>query len=142
MTMKTFGPLEHYDYAVVDTQCDCVVCEDWRATLKVYEVAVAVRADHKRSCLCRTCKDMYSARSKYLAAMNRRDLYSEASYHAANEPKLGVQFMSWIETQVAEPRPKSQNWWEIKSASLPLGKWFLAFEKASFNVAVSGATAA
>lgn len=137
--MKKFGPLEHYDYETLDAQCVCIVCEDWRGTAKALEKAREVIADHPRSCLCCECKAMYSARSRYLAALNRRDLYSEASYHATRDPALGPRFMSWVGVQMIEPRPKSQNWWEIKAPALPLLAWFTTFEKASYVLQVSGA---
>ncbi len=142
MKMKVFGPLEHYDYAAIDAHCGCGVCEDWRGTYKAFEAARLLIINHERSCLCVDCKAMYSARSRYLAALNRRDLYSEASYHATRDPSLGPQFMSWVGTQMVEPRPKSQNWWEIKAPALSLLTWFTTFEKASYAIQVSGASAA
>lgn len=140
---KIFAPLEHYDYGQLDKACGCRLCEDLRSTQASYQAALDRVAGHPLGCLCQSCKDKYTARSGYLAANHRRDIYSEASFHAAHEPAdLGQRFMEWMGLQVREDDKHTRGWWVIAAAELPMVRWFTEYHKASgaWNMSCSSAS--
>lgn len=135
--LRKFEPLEHYDYRVLDVECGCAICIDWRAKQAALDAAQATLAGHVPiRCRCAGCRQHTKLRSAQLAARNRRDLYCECSWHAsmldqrnaifdlaASVPGsgLGERFMDWVHGQV---HTKSDGWWEKLGPQLTLGTWF------------------
>lgn len=136
---KPYGPLEHCDYRVLDARCICKVCVEWREALAAYEAGIERCSTHIRGCKCLDCKGMFRARSRYLAAMNRRDLYSESSFHASrNMVELtGFKFMGWVTNIVGDRIERPDGWWEKSAPLLPLAHWFNKFNR-SVSIAGSG----
>lgn len=145
MPPRNFTPLNHFDYGLLDKDCFCEVCEDWRTSLTAYNLTLTKVAEHSRDCECEECRLKFKYRSAYLSAMNRRDLYCEASFHAYHEPELGTTFMDFMKTQVVESDRMTRGWWEMRAPGLPLYRWFSMFQTVrslmTTGFAVSGAAA-
>jgi hypothetical protein len=135
---RIYPPLDHYDYSAIDTGCCCTVCEDQRIRLIEMTVLVVATADHHRICKCKLCKERKASRTAYFAAVNRRDLYSESSYHA--KIWLGESFMTWI-TSVLEDKQRSDGWWMLQAPWKHMGNWFLDYSRSQANPSVSGGVA-
>jgi hypothetical protein len=128
--MRVYGPLEHYNYQVLDKDCSCRVCEDWRNKKAVVE---------KRGDLYTrvTRTDALDARLSYFAAATRRDLYCESSYHATRN-WWGPYFMNWLDGVTIEVDKTDRNWWNRVASRLPLLWWFRQFDLAQ-SPSMSGA---
>lgn len=127
-----FKPLEHFDYGELDYRCTCSICGDWRTklfTLQQHRTGCASTAP--RLCKCDGCKAFFRLQSAYLAALHRRDLYCESSWHAHQmEPRaLGESFISWIEAVVADSQLRSDGWWIERGSHMPMAYWHSAFRK-------------
>jgi hypothetical protein len=142
---RIYSALEHHDYRVLDQDCICFICEDWRTKLAILQSWQAKTAGHKLGCPCDGCRQKMRARSGYLAALARRDLYSEGSWHAAVAPHeiidspyiqqcsgVGAVFMDWLGGQVQR---KTDGWWENAAPFIALSTWF---ENFALVVAASG----
>lgn len=121
--MKIYNPLQHADYSVIDGDCACPICTDWRAKAFNINLALSSTHGHARNCYCDSCKKMRSARSAYLASLNRRDFYCELSWHASHSPS-GQAIMAWANQQIVE---HTDNWWYIQGCHLTLGYWLSQF---------------
>jgi len=129
--MKEFALLDHGDYSETDTQCCCVICMEWRRHLLALQRLQAATLSHERSCHCADCRSKMKTRSSYLASLNRRDLYSESSWHAAHmEDSIGEKFMGWLRGVLLDRGLRSDGWWEIRAPNLPLAQWQLMFRRA------------
>lgn len=126
-TPREFGPLEHFDYSVLDTACTCKVCSEWRQTLSSYQEQQRDTSMHPRSCRCGYCRRRYASRSAYHAILNQRDLYCESSFHACAEPTLGSGFMGWLYDHVMGNRVLTRSWWENEAVETPLARWFMRY---------------
>jgi hypothetical protein len=140
---KIFLPLEHYDYQLVDAFCLCPVCADWRWKQMRFQRLVERTAGHGIACRCCACDDKMSARSPHLAALNRRDLYCEASWHAAQIAEeesaftpaisalgsgMGLRFMDWVQGQFKVHR---EGWWVITAPYRAMADWIEDFTNAA-----------
>jgi len=141
--MQVFGPLEHHDYRVLDAECICHVCVPWRERHRALQEQQLKTQDHDISCACEECRIKVQRRTAYLAAMNKRDLYCEASWHAqlltrnnnvftvtVSDPVSGfaLVFMNWLG---GELNTRNDSWWEIRGLLLPLSHWFNRFSHAA-----------
>ena len=153
MSMQEYSPLNHFDYSVLDQECACDICTDWRGKLARWRASLAPRW-HRRDCACVSCKEYMRTRSAYLAAVHRRDLYCESSWHASmvdhrNEifdltisvpgSGLGARFMEWLGGQL---EAETDGWWEKLGPRIPLSAWFdgftYALESSGIGVLGSG----
>ena len=134
--MKAYSPLEHFDYSLTDSACCCQVCVDWRVKLIALKDAHTHIESHKRDCSCADCSAYMKSRSAYLAALNRRDLYSECSWHALDMEE-GARFMGWLTGILFDRKLKSDGWWESRGPHLPLSYWKMMFKR-SFAIGASG----
>lgn len=135
--------LRHFDYTEIEN-CDCEVCADWRRKRDLYQAAAALVAGHGRSCTCAGCKSMRSVRTAYHAADERRNLYSEMSFHAGlGDLADGELKMMWLKDEIMSGR-RSDGWWEGRAPYYPMGHWFLQAKKgvAAFASTVSGSLSA
>lgn len=128
-----FDPLNHSEYSEIDKSCLCAVCANWRASLDAYLDAQNCtglkegrpkRGSEMRS--ERDVKAMMSRRSVYMAAVNRREVYCEISWHAVRMSN-GADIMSWLKEQLAA---RSDNWWEISAPQMTIGEWMAAYYRA------------
>ncbi len=133
--MREFPFLDHYDYSFTDSECSCTICTEWRLNLaELQRLQFSTKGHHKHHygrCGCEDCESKMRARSSYLAALSRRDLYSESSFHAAHmPPDVGEKFMSWLLGVLLDRKLKSNGWWENTAPMVPLGQWQVMFHRA------------
>lgn len=123
--MKVYKPLEHSDYSYTDADCCCEICTDWRQKLEVIQAALKTTDGHRRNCYCDNCKKMRKAKAAYLAALNRRDFYSEMSWHAGHYTSgLAIEMMNWVHDQLSS---KTDGWWYVASSRVMVGDWLDKF---------------
>lgn len=140
---KIYPPLNHYDYRILDIECRCQVCHDWRMKQQAFQKLVPPTAGHARNCACHDCWVKMRARSAYIAASNRRDLYSESSWHAsqitdhncafdaalsAQGSGMGLHFMKWVQGQL---RARGDGWWVISAPYRAVSDWIDDFTAAA-----------
>ena len=133
--MREFPFLDHYDYSFTDSECSCAICVEWRLNLaELQRLQLSTKGHHKHHygrCGCKDCESKMRARSAYLAALSRRDLYSESSFHAAHmQPDVGEKFMGWLLGVLLDRKLKSNGWWENTAPMVPLGQWQVMFHRA------------
>lgn len=137
---KVFAPLDHYDYGELDALCECSLCQDWRIKLKFlkqYQDNLPKKDCPEKSCHpdlkgpCSDCRLGLRARMIYLAALNRRDLYSESSFHAdaMDPPVLGEAYMAWIKGVIDDRKTREDGWWTNKAPYLPMQWWLTMFKR-------------
>ena len=120
-----FDPLNHHDYWLLDTFCECEVCVEWRGKYELFKKAQELVGQKRFEQQHRA--EWQSAMWQYIAASNRRDLYCEISFHAANTYAVsGVQMMAWITEQIRDPG-KTDGWWTMREVNLPIHYWILLF---------------
>lgn len=139
---RIFQPLNHYDYGVLDEFCACPVCQDWRQKQITFMSFVQATWKHQLGCKCDGCQGKMRTRSLHLAALNRRDLYCEASWHASQITDttsafdrcmsqmgsgLGLHFMTWLRGQFCE---KPEGWWVITAPYRAISDWIDDFSLA------------
>lgn len=137
---RQFDPLDHFDYGETDLQCSCTLCEDWRAKLSVlqgYQQMLPKKECLEVSCHpdlkgpCPDCRLAMKSRMIYLAALNRRDLYSECSFHGSmmENAAVGRTFMRWIRNVIDDRKTYPDGWWTNKAPFLPLQFWITMFKQ-------------
>ena len=113
-----YGPLEHYDYSVVTVECECHFCTDWRAKRTVFERWKRLTKGHGRSCYCWRCCNRRESHTSFAAADNKRDVYCELSWYAAQNNKYGPRLMSWME-KVLKTETMGDGWWSTRAPYYP-----------------------
>jgi hypothetical protein len=140
LALREFDPLDHYDYGEIDLQCSCGLCADWRkklSDLQRFQSYLPRKNCEHESCHpdlkgpCSDCKLALRSRMTYLAALNRRDLYSECSFHASNmePPIVGEAFMRWVRAVVDDSTTRPDGWWTNKAPYLPMQFWITMFRQ-------------
>ena len=142
ITMRTreFPALEHYDYYDLDRYCVCPLCVEWRerlAALQLAQDAVTKKAKHCEvaGCFrdmkgpCPECRAGMFSRTAFHASNNRRDLYSECSWHASamDSAFVGERFMEWLARIMANRTVYRDSWWVGKAPHLSLQYWLTMF---------------
>lgn len=128
-----YGPLQHFEYVELDKHCHCPICESWRTAFARYNELLAKVWDHAKplgKCKCEDCKVAMKARTPYLAALNRRDLYSEGSWHASTNMLKGERFMDWLHTEITGEK-HGDGWWAAYAPEMRLGRWMQLYEQAA-----------
>lgn len=137
---REFHPLEHYDYGILDQQCTCAVCTEWRTHLTAYsdmqKLTIFQTCKKSVGCFdmrgsCHQCSKGMQARSRYLSSLYRRDLYCESSFHAAAMPRqdVGLAYMHWL-TQILFDRSNySEGWWITQGGYRPIAFWLVMFKR-------------
>lgn len=133
-----FAPLEHADYSLVDTNCECPVCVDWRTKFEAFKKIQPLVEGHDRGlggakCKCSRCCEMRRIRSLYLAALNRRDFYCEMAWHAGHHPS-GQEIMAWATREI---RDSNHSFWYMVSPRMTIGDWLSRFNTAIASGVVS-----
>lgn len=129
--------LEHYTMSD-KTECGCSTCFEWNLRRDEFiRVAKMVPKGHNWSvCGCGTCRFIGRIHFNYLAAVNKRDLVIETSFHAHHHSPFGEQIMRWLDAEMANPR-YTVDWCAKEMAHYALEWWFERCEKA-LGPAVSG----
>lgn len=128
--MKAYPPLDHSDYSVVDLECNCSICTEWRHRFEQAQVAIAQTYGHERDCYCADCCEMRKLHGSYHASNNRRDLYCEIAFHAIDHPNSD-DMMTWIEKVICDSRKYTEAWWYSESPKVRIDVWLGAYERAS-----------
>ena len=136
--MTAFSPIEHYNYPVLDVQCCCTLCTQWRRQRELFDEIKAVTFDHNRSCMCWRCRRRRQLQQGFLATSARRELYCELSWHASRHANTyGPQLMSWAAEEIKN-WPETDGWWATISQALALSYWLSRFQSSGV---VSGSAA-
>lgn len=136
--------LRHFDYEQLDQGCSCEVCAEWRRRRATYQAAEQLCIGHGKSCMCPDCQAMRKVRTAYHAADEKRNLYSEMSFHAGvKHLRDGERVMQWVREEIMSGR-RTDGWWEGRAPYYPLAYWFRQAEKgiSTLIAAVSGSFAA
>lgn len=126
-------PLEHFDYDELEdenSQCGCVLCTAYRDSLAEFTYYSAICSRHKRTCKCTYCKERNSSQIVHMAALNKRDTYSELSFvvnrrmdESAHTHLVGTQFLQWIYNRMIDKAWKTEGWWAIQASNFTLQDW-------------------
>ena len=126
-------PLEHYDYDELEeegSRCGCPLCVNYWDLLAEQNFYSAVCAKHKHDCRCKSCMERNASHVSYMAALSKRDTYSELSFiisRRMEETKhthvTGPEFLRWVYSRMADRGWKTEGWWAITSANISLQEW-------------------
>ena len=135
-----YDPLNHHEYNEIDA-CLCSVCGNWRLALESYREAqgnTGLKEGRPKDGETRARRDvklMMRRRSVYMAAVNRREVYCEISWHAARMSN-GAEIMAWLKEQI---EARGDNWWEIHAPQMTIGEWMAAYYRATVGIVVERA---
>lgn len=133
-------PIEHFNYDVMDVDCRCRLCDDYRQAKQTYEGTKRERSRHSRFCRCEHCIGHRDRLVDFLAASNRRETYSELSFILASGPvphRQARECLRWFYGLATDADYNTRTWWALNSPQCTLSKWMELFEAAT--LAVSGA---
>lgn len=134
------SPMEHY-YMLDESDhgCGCSVCADWETRRAEFVTAVKIiPKGHKwGTCNCSDCRLVGRFQVNYLAAMNKRDLTIEMSFHANYHSPHGELVMAWLEEELKKPG-YTVNWCAQEMNRYPVERWVQRCEMA-VSGRVSGA---
>lgn len=134
-----YQPLEHFVYPVLDIECCCFLCTNWREQRGRFDFYKMLTLDHNRSCMCWRCQHRRILQQGFFAAASKRELYCEMSYHASLKAhSYGMQLMSWT-TSVIEQSREPNGWWSTISQALTLTYWLARFQSETRISGVEGA---
>lgn len=114
----------HYSESI--ETCECVLCRDWRVRRDEANRVSPFMEGHARDCACTQCRVGRQVRFGFLAATNRRDLWTETSYYVAVNKefkKHGKQVLLALKSEIESPR-RTTAWWAIEGGRYPLGFWW------------------
>lgn len=137
--MSEHTPLSHYDYPILDVECCCAICNEWRTKRLDYDNAKRMIRNHSRSCYCWKCCKSRELQIEYLAAQGKRDLYCEMSWHAKDIPH-GKTLMAWLQKELTDSQ-ETPGWWAKTSPCFSLGHWVYKFKMHVTSLAASGSYA-
>lgn len=126
-----YAPLNHYVYPVLDVECCCWICSEWRRQRDLFDDMKRLTLTHTRSCMCWRCRKRREHQNSFLAAASRRELYSEMSFHAAHNKSYGPVLMNWISRELAEST-ETDGWWSTLAQAYSLSLWFSKFQGAVY----------
>ena len=132
---QNFGFLDHH--AALDENCGCWRCEDWRIRRDTMNRLFAGASGHARNCSCGGCLDFRQAHQRFLASSNRRDLYTEISYHTAKTPEL-LPYAGQIEDALSRaiaPEAMKDSWAAIYLGRFSIQSWYIKLSKTVSGVA-------
>lgn len=133
MAGAKFSPMEHFVYPILDVECGCAVCQEWRSQRDTFDELKRQTLSHDRSCRCWRCQKRRQHQQSFLAAAAKRELYSEMSYHAANHPSYGPTLMNWVEKEISD-NDETDGWWATLAQAYPLSYWFGRFQSSMIPV--------
>jgi hypothetical protein len=156
------GALDHHD-AFPSTACSCRYCSDYNMTKAALESVLKVMDDapcdcelcqqkipgtiwpHSRGCPCDVCRQAEKANTAFCAAANRRDFWSEMSYHAVHDPDLtrshqSEALMAWAAAELNAERARGlTGFWSVIANRYSIGHWIDRFETVALAaIAASG----
>lgn len=119
---------EHYCYPILNVECTCYFCNEWREKRTKFEQFKRMTAKHTRSCFCWRCCKKRDLQVVYLSALHKRDVFCELSWHASkHRDTYGPTFMKWVETELMNDK-LGDGWWSTRSVYYPLYYFFHRFE--------------
>lgn len=124
-------PIEHFDYdelGKTGEECQCPLCEAYRSTYEVYDNFNRINKYHKPGCACYVCSQKTEAQLSYLAALCKRDTFSELSY-LTHQHRLGPTFLGWIYDRMQDRDFHSEAWWAIKAPAITLQTWMNLWQR-------------
>lgn len=138
--MPIYDGLHHFNYPVLNVECECHFCTDWRAKRTEFEKWKRLTAGHSRSCYCWRCCNRREANIGYSASSNKRDVYSELSWYASGNSMYGPYLMKWIDEALKREDSSRDGWWSTRSVCYPLSHFLIKFQTAHLSIipAVSG----
>jgi hypothetical protein len=135
--MRNFSFAEHY--LALDDNCTCHLCAQWRERRDAMNALFPPTDGHARSCSCSACGNFRQAHQAFLDTSNRRDLWSELSFHTAKNEFLrpySAQIQEATEKLLTDPRVKP-SWWAIRGGQFSLSYWFGRVQTAVTGVALA-----
>ena len=126
---KAVNAFHHYD--VLDEDCGCPLCIDWRAWRDASNKLAEAVIEHDRNCTCVQCNAFHKARFSFLATENRRNVWTEISYHVTYSDDF-IHHKTTIMTRLKnmlDDTSVTNNWWAICGAYYPLAWWFRKLTK-------------
>ena len=114
----------HYSESI--ETCGCVLCRDWRVRREEAERITPFMEGHERDCACAACRVGRQVRFGFLAATNRRDLWTETTYYVAVNKEFrqhGKHVLLALKSEIENPK-RSLGWWANEGGRLPMGWWW------------------
>lgn len=135
-----YGPMNHYDYPVLNVECECYFCSEWRSKRAEFDRWKKLTKGHARTCYCWRCCNRRDAFISFNAISSKREVYCELSWYASHNTKYGPQLMSWLSNGLRKEGEDRDGWWSTRSVYYPLYHFLHQFQQAHLNVipAVSG----
>jgi hypothetical protein len=131
MQLTDHPPIIHFNYDETDASCRCSLCTGFRAAKIQYESVRRERAKHHRYCKCDDCAVHKQSLYTYLAASNKREIYSELSYVLMSKDKphrLAVKCLQWAYEKILDPDFRNTRWWALNSDQRLLRRWMEDFQ--------------
>lgn len=123
------GDLDHY-WVSDGIECGCNTCVEWVNRRERVRDAESRVQEHRHNCPCDDCRAFRKAQRVFMAQTNRRELWIESSWHAAEKPtEFGQPFMDFMQREIGNGQ-RTENWWCQEGGRYPLGYWFARFRNA------------
>jgi hypothetical protein len=116
--------VRHSDEAI--ETCGCGLCHDWRVRRAEVERMAPFVEGHERGCQCGYCRVERQLRFGFLGSVNRRDLWTEMTYHTELNKDFrqnATTVLQRLRRELENPE-RTQAWWAIEGGRLPMGFWF------------------
>ena len=112
--------------------CGCTLCRDWHARRKDVESVLPLVEGHRwANCDCAFCTVARQLHFGFLSATNRRDLWTEMTYHVAVDKALrprASEVLAVVKSEL-EDSQRTNNWWALEGGRMPMGFWFRRVER-------------
>jgi hypothetical protein len=131
MLLTDAPPTIHFNYDEMDLACRCQLCTGFIEAKTLYEATKDDRAKHHRYCRCDSCVGHKERLLAFLAASNKREIYSEISYAlmAAPEPHtLAAACLRWLYEKILDPDYHNTSWWALQADRRLLRSWIEDFQ--------------
>lgn len=123
-----FDPLNHYDYWLINTFCECQLCLEWRLAREAFAVEQK-KTGRLQDMFGHTTAEWRESMMVYTAISLKRDLYCEMSFHAAyTYSASGREIMEWVAAAIADPK-RTPGWWTHRGVGLSIDYWVFAFKR-------------
>lgn len=113
--------------------CTCALCVEWRMRrLEVERVQPIMEGHRWGNCGCPVCTIGRQLHFGFLGVTNKRDLWTEMSYHAHTDKAYRgnpAAVMRILKREMEDPR-RTLNWWSLEGGRMPMGFWFRKIDKA------------
>lgn len=125
--MSNISPLNHFEYALLDIECTCNICTNWRDKRMAYEQMKRLVKTHSMSCFCWRCCKARELHTQCSAMQNKRDIYCEVSWHLSlSKVPNGKNFMKNLEQELIKSE-ESVGWWAKIAPCMSIDHWLWVF---------------